>query len=88
MMDPKLMEEMVARAVGARMGDSKDLEARAEQARRSFSATMYAIESNCQCEGCQLLREAMAILRVRPKGQEEQHGADLHPAPRTEYPAT
>lgn len=86
MVNPNDLQRVVSEASAGRMGDSKDLEARAEQARRTFSATMYALESNCPCEACQLLREAMQILRVKPKGQEAQHGADLAPQTPTSSP--
>jgi hypothetical protein len=79
MPDPAQIGQAVVNALGAGPTDSKSQDARSRQAQLSFSAMLSAIQSRCDCEACQLLREAVDIMRVRPRSQEALRGPDNNP---------
>lgn len=79
MMDPTIAAEAAVKALGMGKDDSKGGDLRFKQGQLTYSATMAAVESRCDCEACQLLREAAAVLRVKPSGGRPDHGADLNP---------
>lgn len=78
-MDPTAAAEAAVKALGVGHPDKEGAELRFKQGQLTYSATMAAMESGCNCESCQLLREAVAILRVKPSGAGRGHGADQHP---------
>lgn len=78
-MDPNTLAEAAVKAIGGPSSDSKGGDLRFKQGQLTYSATMAAVESGCNCEACQLLREAAAVLRVKPSGGRPDHGADNSP---------
>lgn len=80
-MDPDAVAEAAVKALGAGRGDNKGVDLRFKQGQLTYSATMAAVESKCTCEACLLLREAAAVLRVKPSGGRVESGpADNPPA--------
>lgn len=78
-LDPDALAQIARQAAGvAPVGASKE-DPRVNQAKLSFSAMLYAIQSGCNCEGCQLLREATDTMRVRPKQEVANRGPDNAP---------
>lgn len=73
-MDPTLAAEAAVKALGAGKGDSKGADLRFKQGQLTYSATMAAVEGKCTCEACLLLREAAAVLRVKPSGGSVENG--------------
>jgi len=80
-MDPTTAAEAAVKALGVAPSDSKGGDLRFKQGQLTYSATMAAVESRCDCEACQLLREAAAVLRVKPGGGRPDHGPDHSPTP-------
>lgn len=78
-MDPTAAAEAAVKALGVAPSDSKGADLRFKQGQLTYSATMAAMESGCDCEACQLLREAVAILRVKPSGEGRKHAPDRNP---------
>jgi hypothetical protein len=74
MPNPNQITEVVRQALAAGPADSRSDDARSRQAQLSFSAMLAAVQSGCQCEACQLLREAVDTMRVRPKQETTAHG--------------
>lgn len=66
MPDPAQIGQAFVQALGAGPTDTKSQDARSHMAQLSFSAMLSAIQSRCDCEACQLLREAVDTMRVRP----------------------
>ena len=60
--------EQLARALISQLqGSPRDLESRATQSRLTFKAMIAAIRNNCDCEPCQLLRQALEALLAEPQ---------------------
>lgn len=78
-LDPGQLTQAVQRALTAGPTDSRGEDPRSRQAQLSFSAMLAAVQSGCQCEACQLLREAVDIMRVRPRSQEVARGPSDNP---------
>lgn len=77
--DPEELQKIALQAVrGAATGAAKE-DPRAHQAQLSFSAMLSAVQSRCDCEACQLLREAVEIMRVRPRQEVANRGPDNPP---------
>ena len=70
MPDPNQLTQAVRQALTAGPTDTRGEDARSRQAQLSFSAMLAALQSGCNCEACQLLREAVDTMRVRPRSQE------------------
>jgi len=79
MPDPSLITEAVKHALTAGPADAAGQDARSRQAQLSFSAMLSAVQSGCNCEACQLLREAVDIMRVRPKQVTPAYGSGDNP---------
>jgi len=78
-LDPGQLTQAVQRALVAGPTDSRGEDARSRQAQLSFSAMLAALQSGCNCEACQLLREAVESMRVRPRSQEASRGPGDNP---------
>lgn len=76
---PEQAMPILQRALGIPTPDSGKEDPRTRQAQLSFSAMLSAVQSGCQCEACQLLREAVDTMRVRPKSLETSHGPGDNP---------
>ena len=74
MPDPTQLTAAVRQALTAGPTDTRGEDARSRQAQLSFSAMLAALQSRCNCEACQLLREAVDSMRVRPRSQEPSYG--------------
>jgi hypothetical protein len=79
MPDPNQVTQIVRQALTAGPVDTAGQDARSRQAQLSFSAMLSAVQSGCNCEACQLLREAVDTMRVRPRQEVSAHGSDLNP---------
>ena len=79
MPNPNQITEVVRQALTAGPTDSRSEDARSRQAQLSFSAMLSAVQSGCNCEACQLLREAVDIMRVRPKQVTPAYGSGDNP---------
>lgn len=67
MMDPNQAQALVRQLMASGQPDMADLESRARQGRLSFAATISAMRSNCQCEACGFLRQAIDVLLADAK---------------------
>jgi hypothetical protein len=79
MPDPNQIAQIARQALTAGPTDSRSEDARSRQAQLSFSAMLSAVQSNCRCEACQLLREAVDTMRVRPKQEAPAYGSGDNP---------
>lgn len=79
MPDPAQITEVVRQALTAGPTDIRSQDARSQQAQLSFSAMISALESGCNCEACQLLREAVNTMRTRPKQEAPAYGSGNNP---------
>jgi len=79
MPNPNQITEVVRQALAAGPTDAGGQDARSRQAQLSFSAMLSAVQSGCSCEACQLLREAVDIMRVRPRQEVSARGPDNNP---------
>lgn len=80
-LDPNQLQQIALQAVRRASTDTPGEDPRARQAQLSFSAMLAAVQSNCNCEACQLLREAVDTMRVHPRSQETPHGPGDNPQP-------
>jgi len=78
-LDPNQVSQVVRQALTAGPTDTRSEDARSRQAQLSFSAMLSAVQSNCRCEACQLLREAVDTMRVRPKQEAPAYGPGDNP---------
>jgi len=80
-LDPDMVTQAVRQAILTRPTDTSKEDPRTRQAQLSFSAMLAAVQSNCNCEACQLLREAVDTMRVRPRQEAPSHGSGIDPQP-------
>lgn len=78
-LDPNQVTQAVRQALTAGPTDTRGEDARSRQAQLSFSAMLAAIQSSCHCEACQLLREAVDTMRVRPKQEAPPYAQSDNP---------
>lgn len=78
-LDPNALQEAARKYALGVTGDTKEQDPRAHQSQLSFSAMLSAVQSGCPCEACQLLREAVDTMRVRPKQEAPARGPDSAP---------
>jgi hypothetical protein len=78
-LDPTQIGEAALRALAGGSTDTPQESTRSQQAKLSFSAMLAALQSGCDCEACQLLREACEVMRVRPRSQEAPRGPGVNP---------
>lgn len=78
-LDPAALAQIARQAALTAPADSGQEGPRAYQAQLSFSAMLSAVQSRCECEACQLLREAVDTMRVRPKQEVANRGPDNTP---------
>lgn len=79
MPDPSHLQRIALDAVRAASADTRGEDPRSRQAQLSFSAMLAAVQSGCSCEACQLLREAVEAMRVRPKQEAPPYGPGDNP---------
>jgi hypothetical protein len=60
---PQLLQRLLAES-GA---DPQEFQSRSGQGQLYFSAMIWALRNNCDCDACRLLREAADSLLVQPK---------------------
>lgn len=62
MIDPTQRQMLQGLLEAAGSGDTSERDLRTKQGRLTFAATISALRGNCQCETCQLLRQAIDFL--------------------------
>jgi len=62
MIDPTQAQNVLNQLMSQSGGGGADLEARTRHGRLVYAASRYADKSGCECEACQLLREAVDLL--------------------------
>lgn len=78
-LDPKDLQKIALQAAQVAATGAPEEAPRTRQAQLSFSAMLSAVQSRCECEACQLLREAVDSMRVRPRQEVANRGSDNAP---------
>lgn len=78
--DPNQIAQTVERLISGAGAGNADMELRAKVGRLNFSAGRYADRSNCNCQGCALLRQANDLLAPESVQKGQPDAQSLSPS--------